>query len=305
MPDAARDAGDQGGGGGRERGGRTSSSGPLRSLTCGSSISRLAHRGLVDWDLRRPARRTATPPCRISAPGVHAGARRGTSTSAATFPPACRSTRSPIRSSLAQRKARNSIPRSARSLSQLGRPGRRDRPDRLLQRRALRPAQREEQWPKSENETGWTRFVRPRAPRHKIELVESMQRDLDSAVVGVDWNFSQSIRDNVAETLSGVKGELRQDLRAGPARAGAAGRRDGGRPARRSGGIESVGVFSIMGQTNLEFSIDRDKCGKWNVSITDVQNAWRRRSAARRSRRWSKEKNVRASRPLARAAPRG
>ncbi len=38
-------------------------------------------------------------------------------------------------------------------------------------------------------------------------------------------------------------------------------------------GIESVGVFSIMGQTNLEFPIDREKCAKWNVSIADVQNA--------------------------------
>src|SRR5205085_423953 len=29
----------------------------------------------------------------------------------------------------------------------------------------------------------------------------------------------------------------------------------------------------ILGQTNLEFAIDRDKCAKWNVSIADVQDA--------------------------------
>src|SRR5690242_15359663 len=28
-----------------------------------------------------------------------------------------------------------------------------------------------------------------------------------------------------------------------------------------------------MGQTNLEFAIDRDKCATWNVSVADVQEA--------------------------------
>ena len=32
-------------------------------------------------------------------------------------------------------------------------------------------------------------------------------------------------------------------------------------------------MFSILGQTNLEFAIDREKCAKWNVSIADVQDA--------------------------------
>src|SRR5262249_45548165 len=36
---------------------------------------------------------------------------------------------------------------------------------------------------------------------------------------------------------------------------------------------QNVGVFSVLGQTNLEFAIDRDKCAKWNVSIADVQDA--------------------------------
>jgi cobalt-zinc-cadmium resistance protein CzcA len=100
-----------------------------------------------------------------------------------------------------------------------------------------------------------------------------MNRKLDEAVVGVDWNFSQYIRDNVMETLSGVKGEnsikiFGPDLDELEKIAGqAVGRLNQVR------GIRNVGVFSIKGQTNLELAIDREKCALWNVSIADVQDA--------------------------------
>jgi cobalt-zinc-cadmium resistance protein CzcA len=38
-------------------------------------------------------------------------------------------------------------------------------------------------------------------------------------------------------------------------------------------GIENVGIFPIKGQSNLEFSIDRQKCAMWNVSVEQVQDA--------------------------------
>jgi cobalt-zinc-cadmium resistance protein CzcA len=37
-------------------------------------------------------------------------------------------------------------------------------------------------------------------------------------------------------------------------------------------GLASIGVFSIKGQTNLEFRVDLDKCKKWGVSAADVNN---------------------------------
>jgi cobalt-zinc-cadmium resistance protein CzcA len=37
-------------------------------------------------------------------------------------------------------------------------------------------------------------------------------------------------------------------------------------------GITNVSVFSIKGQTNLEFAIDAEKCARWNVSTADVQD---------------------------------
>jgi cobalt-zinc-cadmium resistance protein CzcA len=35
---------------------------------------------------------------------------------------------------------------------------------------------------------------------------------------------------------------------------------------------EKTGIFRIMGQTNLEFRVDREKCKRWGVSVSDVNN---------------------------------
>jgi hypothetical protein len=43
--------------------------------------------------------------------------------------------------------------------------------------------------------------------RTKEELILDMNRELRAMIVGVDWNFSQYIRDNVTEAMSGVKGD--------------------------------------------------------------------------------------------------
>ena len=158
-------------------------------------------------------------------------------------------------------------------LAQLGRPDDGTDPTGFYNAEIFAPLVHEEEWPVVEDQSRYFGLWKSKRHRTKDELVESMQQALDQAVVGVDWNFSQSIRDNVMETLSGVKGEnslkiFGPDLQTLEEKASeAAG------VLRTVPGIESVGVFSIMGQTNLEFSIDREKCAKWNVSIADVQDA--------------------------------
>ena len=108
-------------------------------------------------------------------------------------------------------------------------------------------------------------------PRTKPELVVEMNAELDRQFPGVDWDFSQIIRDNVMEALSGVKGEnsvkifgpnldkleelaeqVKNKLSDVP-------------------GVVHAGVFRIQGQSNLEIPIDREKCALWGVSIADVQ----------------------------------
>jgi cobalt-zinc-cadmium resistance protein CzcA len=108
--------------------------------------------------------------------------------------------------------------------------------------------------------------------RTKDELIDEVNNELIKQVVGVNWNFSQNIRDNVLESLSGVKGENSIKI-IGPDLAEL--EKLGDKMANamlRIHGIKNVGVFHVMGQSNLALPIDRSKCAAWNVSVQAVQN---------------------------------
>ncbi len=135
------------------------------------------------------------------------------------------------------------------------------------------PLKREKDWPADIEQTGWRRYLLgPRRARTKEELVLEMNAELRARIVGVDWNFSQYIRDNVTEALAGVKGDNSvkifgpdlnklEDLAA-----------EVKNTLRGIRGITEVGVYHIKGQSNLEFRVDLDKCARWGVSAADVNN---------------------------------
>jgi cobalt-zinc-cadmium resistance protein CzcA len=136
------------------------------------------------------------------------------------------------------------------------------------------PLRPEGDWPAVVERRGWRRWLLGASrPRTKAELRQEMNAALDGSIPGVDWNFSQYIRDNVMECLSGVKGDnsvkvIGPDLDelerlAGRFKA----------EVDRIEGVENVGVFRITGQPNLEFTVDRAKCRFWSVSVQDVLNA--------------------------------
>jgi cobalt-zinc-cadmium resistance protein CzcA len=106
--------------------------------------------------------------------------------------------------------------------------------------------------------------------REKIqdELMEKF-REFPS----VNFNFSQLIRDNVEEALSGVKGAnsvklFGTDL----AILEEAGQRVV-EILKKVRGIENVGLFHIVGQPNLEIVIDRRECARYGVNVADVESA--------------------------------
>jgi cobalt-zinc-cadmium resistance protein CzcA len=128
-------------------------------------------------------------------------------------------------------------------------------------------------WPKVVDPTGWQRFLYgDKRQRTKEELTLAMNQELRDTLPGIDWNFSQYIRDNVTEALAGVKGDNAVKI-FGPnldkleELAAAVKNR-----LERVPGIHEVGIFNIMGQSNLEFRVDLDKCAKWGVSAADVNN---------------------------------
>ena len=61
-------------------------------------------------------------------------------------------------------------------------------------------------WPAVQANAGFWALLQPMRARTKLELVTEMSAELNRTHIGVGWNFSQNIRDNVKEVLSGVKG---------------------------------------------------------------------------------------------------
>jgi len=110
---------------------------------------------------------------------------------------------------------------------------------------------------------------RPGVTREMIqdELMEKFKE-----FPGVNFNFSQLIRDNVEEALSGVKGansiklfgsDLHKLEEAGQSVVTI---------LRSVRGIENVGLFHIVGQPNLVIKIDRRACARYGVNVSDVES---------------------------------
>jgi cobalt-zinc-cadmium resistance protein CzcA len=113
---------------------------------------------------------------------------------------------------------------------------------------------------------------RPVFHQDKEQLIASMDHELEK-MPGVIWNFSQPISDNLEEAVSGVKGALAvkiygDDLRTLEAKA------DETVGAMRGiRGVEDLGVFRVIGQPNLDFSVDRDQAARYGINVSDVQDA--------------------------------
>jgi cobalt-zinc-cadmium resistance protein CzcA len=113
---------------------------------------------------------------------------------------------------------------------------------------------------------------RPVFHEDKEALIASMSRELEK-LPGVNWNFSQPIADNMEEAVSGVKGELAlkiygDDLKTLEDKADQAVAIMHGVP-----GIEDLGVFRVIGQPNLNVTVNRDKAARYQINVNDVQDA--------------------------------
>src|SRR5205823_3996180 len=92
-------------------------------------------------------------------------------------------------------------------VTQVGRPDDGTDPTGFYNAEFFVPLKPERQWPSSQPGSGLNRLLGRSQPRTKPELTEEMSNRLRIALPGVDWNFSQNIRHNVMESLSGVKGD--------------------------------------------------------------------------------------------------
>jgi heavy metal efflux system protein len=155
---------------------------------------------------------------------------------------------------------------------QLGRPDSGVDPTGFYSAEFFVPLKPQEKWPATTAATGWRRWFGALRPRTKPELVQEISTELSEALPGVNWNFSQVIRDNVLEVLSGVQGEnsvkiLGPDLDELEKLGKVVAQELGKVP-----GVKDAGYYRIKGQSNLELAIDRAKCALWNISVANVHN---------------------------------
>jgi cobalt-zinc-cadmium resistance protein CzcA len=113
---------------------------------------------------------------------------------------------------------------------------------------------------------------RPVFHEDKERLIAAMDRELEK-IPGVFWGFSQPISDNLEEAVSGVKGALAvkiygDDLKTLEAKAD-----EIAGVMRTVRGVEDLGVFRVIGQPNLDFTVDRDQASRYGINVSDVQDA--------------------------------
>jgi cobalt-zinc-cadmium resistance protein CzcA len=113
---------------------------------------------------------------------------------------------------------------------------------------------------------------RPVFHKNKDNLIASMNEQLDT-IPGVNWNFSQPISDNMEEAVSGVKGELSVKVYG-----------DDLKTLEEKGneivsvmstvkGVQDLGLFRVIGQPNLTFSVDRKAAARYGINVSDIQDA--------------------------------
>src|SRR5437660_1116463 len=106
----------------------------------------------------------------------------------------------------------------------------------------------------------------------KDKLIDEMQKEFAKEFVGIDFNFSQYIQDNVEEGLSGVKGAnsikiVGPDLAVLERIA-----QDAMRELAQVRGIADLGIFRVLGQPNLNIRVDRPTAARYGLSVADVNS---------------------------------
>jgi heavy metal efflux system protein len=104
----------------------------------------------------------------------------------------------------------------------------------------------------------------------KPKLVKEMAERLESEFIGIDFNFSQYIQDNIEEAVSGVKGEnsvkiFGRDL-AELERLSKAVKEE----LAKVPGVTDPGAFNLLGQPNLVIQVDRAKAARYGITVADM-----------------------------------
>ncbi len=113
---------------------------------------------------------------------------------------------------------------------------------------------------------------RPMFHEDKEQLIAALGQEAEK-IPGAVWNFSQPIADNMEEAVSGVKGELAvkiygTDLKLLEDKAD-----EIMGVMSKIRGVQDLGIFRVIGQPNLNLTVNRDKAARFGINVSDVQDA--------------------------------
>ncbi len=113
---------------------------------------------------------------------------------------------------------------------------------------------------------------RPVFAQDKEELIQALDRELEK-IPGAAWNYSQPIADNMEEAVSGVKGQLAIKIYGDDLRKLEATGEQILDVMKTIPGVSDLGLFRVIGQPNLEFTVNREKTARFGINVADVQDA--------------------------------
>ncbi|HEY1393873.1 MAG TPA: efflux RND transporter permease subunit, partial [Methylibium sp.] len=108
------------------------------------------------------------------------------------------------------------------------------------------------------------------AGSNKEKLLASLQAQFNDEFPGVELNFSQYIQDNIEEGLSGIKGANSVKI-VGPDLAVLERLADQVKhEMAQVPGVQDLGVFRVLGQPNLDITVDRAQAARYGLNSGDV-----------------------------------
>jgi cobalt-zinc-cadmium resistance protein CzcA len=113
---------------------------------------------------------------------------------------------------------------------------------------------------------------RPAFHQNKDELIAAMNRQLEK-IPGVVWSFTQPIEDDMDEAVSGVKGELAVKIYGDDLKTLEAKGAEVVDTMRAIPGITDLGLLRVIGQPNLNVAVNRDAAARYQINVSDVQDA--------------------------------
>ena len=157
------------------------------------------------------------------------------------------------------RRAFVSFPEVTQSVSQDGRPDDGTDPTGFFNTEYFIDLKPKDEWRKQFHE-------------NKEELIEALNKEVEK-IPGVDWGFSQPIADNMEEAVSGVKGELSVKIFGNDLKNLEQKAEEIIEVMKKVRGIEDLGIFRVLGQPNVNLTVDRAKADRFGINVADVQDA--------------------------------